>query len=451
MPFGNVHVGTSTIKTYLISNQSGFGSSLRGAIQTSANGGNVTDPRLSGSGVTASNFGLLAPATNTSSLDVTFNATSAGALSGQQVRILNNFDNLGDPMLEITGSAYRYANPTAHTPEPVDFGIVHVGDVIQQSLSITNNVPNDGFSERLSASLGSPTGDASTNGGLFSALLPGSTDNTSLVVGVNTATAGAKAGTATISLTSIGAGTSGLPDTSLASQTVNVQAQVNNYAVADVVKLSGDGTFMMTGVDEFTLDLGSIVEGQGSLTAELGVANMAATPADDLAGSFTLAAADFLLNGFDAFAGVAAGSTRGGQMVELPSLMAGEFSGLITLQTQSTNPQPFSMNLPPITIHVTAKVRLPGDFNGDGTADTADYVVWRKNDGTQAGYDTWRANFGRMAGGGSAAAGASRSEFLVPEPYSCLLSLVAMMIAVRGRGLRGHATQRRWPQGMRIT
>ena len=37
---------------------------------------------------------------------------------------------------------------------------------------------------------------------------------------------------------------------------------------------------------------------------------------------------------------------------------------------------------------------LPGDFNHDGKVDAADYVMWRKNDGTPAGYDTWRANFG---------------------------------------------------------
>ena len=30
-----------------------------------------------------------------------------------------------------------------------------------------------------------------------------------------------------------------------------------------------------------------------------------------------------------------------------------------------------------------------GDFNGDGTVDAADYVVWRKTDGTPLGYDTW--------------------------------------------------------------
>jgi hypothetical protein len=38
---------------------------------------------------------------------------------------------------------------------------------------------------------------------------------------------------------------------------------------------------------------------------------------------------------------------------------------------------------------------MPGDYNGDGTVDAADYVVWRKIDGTQGGYNAWRTNFGR--------------------------------------------------------
>lgn len=40
---------------------------------------------------------------------------------------------------------------------------------------------------------------------------------------------------------------------------------------------------------------------------------------------------------------------------------------------------------------------MPGDFNTDGVVDAADYVIWRKTDGTQAGYDAYRANFGTAA------------------------------------------------------
>ena len=43
-------------------------------------------------------------------------------------------------------------------------------------------------------------------------------------------------------------------------------------------------------------------------------------------------------------------------------------------------------------------VALPGDFNHDGLVDAGDYVVWRKTDGTPAGYNVWRSHFGQHAG-----------------------------------------------------
>jgi hypothetical protein len=59
---------------------------------------------------------------------------------------------------------------------------------------------------------------------------------------------------------------------------------------------------------------------------------------------------------------------------------------------------------------------LPGDYNGDGAVDGADYVVWRKNDGSPDDYNTWRSNFGRTAAGESEARAAA-----VPEPAASLL------------------------------
>ena len=38
-----------------------------------------------------------------------------------------------------------------------------------------------------------------------------------------------------------------------------------------------------------------------------------------------------------------------------------------------------------------------GDYNQNGVVDTADYVTWRKTDGTQPAYDLWRANFGNTS------------------------------------------------------
>ena len=238
-------------------------------------------------------------------------------------------------------------------------------------------MPNDGFSERLNASIESSTGDATTGAGSIDSLLPGATDDTSLVVGIDTATAGAKSGTATISVVSTGAGTSELADTPLGPQVVNMSAQVNNFAVANISKLGRNGTFSMTGPNDYTLDLGASVQGLSSLSAELGVTNDVVAPADDLAGSFVLAAPGFSLTGFESFAALAAGSTHAGLVVALDSSVAGTFSGQITLAPESTDLRPFSLDLAPITIHLVAVIGLAGDYNGDGTVDAADYTVWR--------------------------------------------------------------------------
>jgi hypothetical protein len=89
------------------------------------------------------------------------------------------------------------------------------------------------------------------------------------------------------------------------------------------------------------------------------------------------------------------------------------------------------------TIYVLAPT-LEGDYNQDGVVDAADYVVWRKNSGTQEAYNIWRAHFGDTAGGGSVESSA------VPEPASFpLLLLAAVGVFLRRRGdVASHTT--RW-------
>jgi hypothetical protein len=67
---------------------------------------------------------------------------------------------------------------------------------------------------------------------------------------------------------------------------------------------------------------------------------------------------------------------------------------------------------------------LEGDFNEDGIVDAADYVAWRKNDGTPEGYDAWLANFGATAGSGSTEALHSRT--IVPEPTALILGMIGL-------------------------
>jgi hypothetical protein len=69
------------------------------------------------------------------------------------------------------------------------------------------------------------------------------------------------------------------------------------------------------------------------------------------------------------------------------------------------------------------------DFNRDGTVDAADYVVWRKNGGSQEQYDLWRANFGTTAGAGSAAIVDRSKSANVPEPTSIILLILGAAAA----------------------
>ena len=85
---------------------------------------------------------------------------------------------------------------------------------------------------------------------------------------------------------------------------------------------------------------------------------------------------------------------------------------------------------------------LPGDYNGNGSVDAGDYVLFRKGGplvnevsmpGTVNGtdYDVWRALFGNPNGSGSAISGGE-----VPEPAGVVLALVSAIVVGSRRGRR---------------
>jgi T5SS/PEP-CTERM-associated repeat protein len=79
-----------------------------------------------------------------------------------------------------------------------------------------------------------------------------------------------------------------------------------------------------------------------------------------------------------------------------------------------------------VVLQVVEATTLLGDFNADGIVDTADYVTWRKTDGTSAGYDNWVMHFGESLSG----AGGNNDNPSVPEPASLTLLLVAAEIVI---------------------
>lgn len=72
---------------------------------------------------------------------------------------------------------------------------------------------------------------------------------------------------------------------------------------------------------------------------------------------------------------------------------------------------------------------LAGDFNFNGVVDAADYLVWRKANGTQTSFDVWRAHFGQNAGS-DAASGASAA---ILEPASQLMLIVGLLAVIPHR------------------
>lgn len=96
-------------------------------------------------------------------------------------------------------------------------------------------------------------------------------------------------------------------------------------------------------------------------------------------------------------------------------------------------------------------VALPGDYNGDGVVDSADYQLWRANVGDTsalladgngngvvdaADYAMWRKNFGRTWQSLATGSGAGVVQTAVPEPTGSALALLASILALTRRWRR---------------
>lgn len=99
-----------------------------------------------------------------------------------------------------------------------------------------------------------------------------------------------------------------------------------------------------------------------------------------------------------------------------------------------------------------AAASVPGDYNGNGTVDAADYVLWREAQATGAttldnrnpslsgpvdaqDYNYWRERFGNTAPG--AASGVAVAAAAIPEPSGYLLAVTSVVFATLGIGRFG--------------
>ncbi|EXI69311.1 MAG: hypothetical protein AW08_00520 [Candidatus Accumulibacter adjunctus] len=241
LTIGNMRVGSNTFN-YQIGNAGTTGPTLRGAVQTAANGGNISDARLSGSGVTAANYNAGGPGGNSGDLAVVFNAAAAGALAplvGQVVNLRSNFENIPDQKLNIVlaGGAAAYNAAIGNAGTPVTVANQRVGGSNATAITVSNAAAAGPFSEDLNASFSGSSGQAAISGGNILGLLAGQSNNTTMGARVDTSSAGAKAGTVSLAYETtgkVGGVSNGLGTASAGSQVVAVSGNVYQLAAGSL-------------------------------------------------------------------------------------------------------------------------------------------------------------------------------------------------------------------------
>jgi hypothetical protein len=351
LTLGNVRVGGTTFN-YQIANTGTTGPTLRGAIQTNLNGGNLTDTRLSGAGVAASNYSAGAPSSSSGNLGVTFTTASAGplaALTGQALNLRSNFENIADQKLNIVvgagAAAFNMAGGNA-TPSPVQLAAQRVGGSVSTVLGVSNTATAGAFSEDLNASFSGFTGAASGSGSIVGRLAGSSNTGVgSMSVGVDSATSGAKTGTATLAYATAGAvnGVSnGLGVLAVGTQTITVNGNVYAPAVA---------LLNTPAVNFGTVRVGDVVAARN-----LSVSNTnSGALTDTLRASLAGGAAPFTTSG--TATGVAAGSTNASSLsVALNTATAGVFNSSRLVTFTSQNPEMADLALGTANVALSATV-----------------------------------------------------------------------------------------------
>jgi Hint domain len=349
--FPNVRMGTTETHTLSVSNTAAAGAA-----------GLDTSLLVAGNVDATGSVALLAPgATDTTSLAVGIDTTTIGTHDGTVT--VDFFSDLGDGSqvattttgtVTVSGTVYREASASIATINT----IVHVHEPGTITVGVTNAAAADGFSENLIASLSGASGPlAVASGGPTGDIAPGDTSGVS--VSFSTAQAGTAAGSIIVGLVSdggTGAGSvDGLGTIALSSETIGVNATIDNYATAQIVAL-GDAPLNGSG-QNYTLDFGRVNVNSAPVTDELGVENAASSVADLLEGSFVAGSdSEIALNGFSNFSNLSAGSIASGMSVTLDTGTVGTFSQTITLDPTGYNSGGFIETLDPETLTLTGTV-----------------------------------------------------------------------------------------------
>ena len=325
LDLGAVRGGTQVTRHYQIGN-SGTGADIRGAVQTGAPGlGGITDGRLSGSGVTAQNFGPVAAGGNTGNLAVTFSATSGGSLAGQSIAVVSNFDNVATQTINLSGVASALAQGHA-TPSPsVNLGNFRVGgSAPSQAFAVQNTTAGAG-AERLGIASAGATGNFSATNVLGGGFIdPGVTQAGAVTATVAGGVAGVNNGTLTIQYTTNGQ----LIDPSFT--TINA----NSQSIA--LSATGFNAAIGSATPVGPVNLGNVRIG-GSLSQAFTVSNTAPAGAfsEDLHAAFGASTGAASHNGGSVNALLAGASNNAAMGASLDTASAGAKSGTVTINYQT--------------------------------------------------------------------------------------------------------------------
>ncbi|TVR84981.1 MAG: VPLPA-CTERM sorting domain-containing protein [Rhodospirillales bacterium] len=346
--FQDIRVGSTETRSFIVRNDGSDGPALRGALQTAVNGGNVTSPALSGPGVTAQNFGPIATGDG-ESFDVTYAPTEAGVLTGQQVFVDTNFDNVDGETVAFEARGILAAAGTLSATS-LDFGSVRTTDPAPvQTIDVTNTTAAGPFSEALGIGIDDAgSGDfAVADTDLGAAIAAGTTASNRIQVTLDNSTAGTKTGSFEVAYSSLP-----IAGSNLAAASVG----------GDTVALSGIVTAMdvfQTAIPEFDpepLDFGVHRVGSGDVVRTLTVTNAAVGEegfVDRLAGTLAVAAGSTPPFSGDGDLGGGLESLEStGIDFTLATDTAGSFNGAIeaALSSENDTMDPLALDVPPLVM-----------------------------------------------------------------------------------------------------
>ena len=350
---GSVASSVLDIKNSAAAGSAGLDVSASVASGSATAAGSITQL---GAGTTSANgifagISTAAPGVETGEVTLTY-TSDAGS---------GNTAAAGSTQIEVIGTVYGPATAFL-SAAPI---YVHQGDdggTASTTITVSNTAPNNGFAENLDAQVVG-FGPYVTAASGSAVVNPGTSNTTALTASLSTAALGTYSGFVGVALQSNGTGIDSHGTTSLGTIDVPVTINVDQYAVAAMQEISGNGTMTPTGVAaSYQLNLGTVAQYATPLGANLGVLNDVLGASDLLAGSFSIAGApEFTNGGFTPFGsgtsgGLGAQQVDSSPVVVLSTGTVGVFTETVTLSPTDYNPGGYSKQLAPETVTITGTV-----------------------------------------------------------------------------------------------